>query len=204
MIFASLCGCYYYKAKYNNANHNIIALNDSIAYYTNRLGNEVATRLIYETDLKGLKQLNKDLYEEINALKLKKPETVIKYVTETTLPQNDTIFLVEDNRLDNDFEFSDEWRSLNGNVKLIDNNLNLSIYKETINSDFIVSLDKDNRIHITSSCPYIKVNNIEGFTLPKQKQKHFHVGPMIGIGLGSEFKVEPFIGVGLTYSIFSF
>ena len=43
--------------------HNIEALNDTIKYYQDKNGNLVATKLAFESDIKTLKLLNKDLYD---------------------------------------------------------------------------------------------------------------------------------------------
>ena len=47
------------------------------------------------------------------------------------------------------------------------------------------------------------VNDIEGYVLPKERKKWFHVGPCIGIGIGTDGKVRPYAGVSCILSLMS-
>ena len=61
----SISRCSDINIQYKN---NIAALQDTIHYYKDVNGNLVATKLAFESDLKTLKLLNKDLYDEIKDL----------------------------------------------------------------------------------------------------------------------------------------
>ena len=88
-------------------------------------------------------------------------------------------------------------------VTLKDSILGLSINKDIVRMDYTIGI-KDGRVYISSSNPYVKFNEIQGITIPKTKQKHWHIGPTIGTGIGTDGVIRPNIGLSLTYSIISF
>lgn len=181
--------------------HNIIALTDSVKYYKDKFGQEVATKTILIGDLKTLQLANDSLVEKVKAMMGKeKPQQVIYITNEIVNEKHDTCW--RNPSLVNPFDFSNKWRVLSGNVILKDSVLGLSIDKDIVNADFTIAL-KDGKAWVSSSNPYVHVNDIQGFTLPKPKNKHWHIGPYVGVGLGEDLKIHPTVGAGVTYSILS-
>jgi len=67
-------------------------------------------------------------------------------------------------------------------------------------------------IFVRSDYPGFTLTKLDGAIIdPKKnpvfkefiKKKRFHIGPMVGVGIGSGFQFTGFFGVGVTYSIFS-
>ena len=191
--------------------HNIEALNDTIKYYQDKHGNLVATKLAFESDINTLKTLNKDLYDQIDSLKLSKNSVAqIIYVGgEISIPEKDTAYIITYDTIskgfNKDFNFNDKYRILEGNVNYQNDSLGVKITKDIINFDYTVAMDKDSRIYVKSSNPYVKYNEISGFTLPKQKNKRWNIGPAVNIGydpINKNFGLNA--GVSLTYGLIQF
>lgn len=68
--------------------------------------------------------------------------------------------------------------------------MNLLIYK------------KNKKIFVESSNPNVKITGIEGYSL-LNKQKRFSIGLQMGIGVTPE-SVSPYLGLGLSYNLYSF
>jgi hypothetical protein len=188
--------------------HNIEALKDTIKYYQDKNGNLVATKLAFESDIKTLKTLNEDLYNQIDSMKLN-PKVVnqIVYVGgEIENPEKDTTYVVNPDTIDNgftkDFDFSNNYRVLTGNVDYHNDSLGVHITKDVTYFDYTVVMDKDSRIYVKSTNPYVKYNEITGFTVPKQKKKRWNVGPSIYGGYDPiNGKPSAGIAISLTYGI---
>ena len=181
--------------------HNIEALTDSVHHYKDAYGQEYAAKAIMFGDINTLRLANDSLARRIETL-VKKPEHVVYINNEIVREKRDTCWKVSANDTVKHFDFSDKWRILQGDVTLHDNDLGLSINKDIVYADFAIAV-KDGRAYVSSSNPYVHVNDIQGYVLPKQKKKWFHVGPSIGIGIGTDGKVRPFAGVSGTLSVVS-
>ena len=188
--------------------HNIEALKDTIKYYQDKNGNLVATKLAFESDIKTLKLLNEDLYNQIDSMKLN-PKTVnqIIYVGgEIENPKKDTAYVVQHDTITKgftkDFNFNDNYRTLEGNVDYRNDSLGVHITKDVINFDYTVVMDKDSRVYVKSTNPYVKYNEITGFTVPKQKKKRWNIGPSVYGGY-DPINGNPSAGIAisLTYGI---
>ena len=191
--------------------HNIEALKDTIKYYQDKNGNLVATKLAFESDIKTLKLLNEDLYNQIDSMKLN-PSVVTQIIQvggEIENPEKDTAYIVQHDTISKgfskDFDFNDKYRVLEGNVDYHNDSLGIHINKDIIYFDYTVAMDKDARIYVKSTNPYVKYNEITGFTVPKQKRKRWNIGPAVYGGY------DPFnknfsggIGLSLTYGIIQF
>jgi len=191
--------------------HNIEALTDTIKYYQDKHGNLVATKLAFESDINTLKTLNKDLYDQIDSLKLNKGNVAqIIYVGgEIENPEKDTAYVVMHDTISKgfykDFNFNDKYRTLEGNVNYQNDSLGVKITKDVINFDYTVAMDKDSRIYVKSTNPYVKYNEISGFTIPKQRNKRWNIGPAINVGydpINKNWGVTA--GVSITYGIIQF
>ena len=204
-LSASISRCSSVSREYK---HNINALNDTIKYYQDKNGNLVATKLAFESDINMLQKLNKDLYDQIDSLKLKKNNVAqIIYVGgEIENPKKDTAYVVEHDTIykgfSKDFNFNDQYRKLEGNVNYQNDSLGISIDKDVTYFDYTVAMDKDARIYIKSSNPYVKYNEITGFTIPKQRQKRWSLGPSVNFGYDPiQNKPSASVGISLNYGI---
>ena len=163
----------------NEYKHNIEALNDTIKYYQDKNGNLVATKLAFESDINTLKILNKSLYNQIDSLKIKKNNvSQIVYVSGTIQnPKQDTTYIVMHDTISNgftkDFNFNNQYRELEGNVSYNNDSLGINILKDLTYFDYAVVMSKDNKIYIKSTNPYVRYNEISGFTLTKEKTKYW-------------------------------
>lgn len=201
------------KSRYQN---NIKALTDSIKYYKSKSGDMVAEKQAFVLEkIKELRQLNEDLYNEIQDMKnLVKPNDVTsatQFSGEIVNVLHDTTYVVQydtiKNGFNHNFAFNDEWRDLEGNVNYADESLSMAITKDVTRFDYTVVTDKDNKVYIKSKNPYVKFDEFTGFTIPskvQKKSKHFGVGPEIGVGVTTEGKVVPYAGIGVHWSLWKF
>lgn len=203
-LSTSISRCSDLKMEYKN---NIAALHDTIRYYVDANGNLVATKLAFESDIKTLKLLNEELYDEIKNLKAKGNITSGTYFTGVIdYGKNDTTYVVEHDTISkgflHDFAFNNEYRTLEGNVKYQNDTVGVKILKDEINFDYTVAMDDKNNIYITSSNPYVKYNQITGFQLPKEKTKHWSLDAFGNINY-SPIDNNRFYNLGLlaSYSI---
>ena len=168
--------------------HNIEALKDTIKYYQDKNGNLVATKLAFESDINTLKLLNEDLYNQIDSLKLNKNQvSQIVYVDGQIINHpKDTAYVITHDTISkgfrHDFNFNNNYRILEGNVNYMNDSLGLNITKDIVKFDYTLAIDKDSRIYVKSTNPYVTYNEISGFTLPKEKKKRWYTGPAVGYG----------------------
>ena len=183
--------------------HNIEVLTDSVKHYRTISGDIATEKAILIGDIDLLKHTNDSLYRKVKELGIKKPNQVVYITNEIIREKRDTAWKVRTPEMSKTFDFSDKWRDLAGNVTLKDSILGLSINKDIVRMDYTMGI-KDGRVYISSSNPYVKFNEIQGITIPKTKQKNWHIGPTIGAGIGTDGVIRPNIGLSLTYSIISF
>lgn len=182
------------------ADHNIHALSDTIRQYKTKAGDVAAEKLLLTGDIKTLKAANDSLYQRVKELGVKKPQQVVYIKNDVVRESHDTVWANPSAR--QDFDFSDKWRELAGTVTYSDSALGLTIDKDIVHLDYTIAV-KDGKVNISSANPYVKFNDIQGFSIPKQKQKHWHIGPAVGAGITSDLKLKPYAGVCITYSLLS-
>jgi len=204
-LSVSVNRCSNVSREYRN---NIEALTDTIKYYQDKHGNLVATKLAFESDINTLKLLNRNLYDQIDSLKLKKDKvTQIIYVGgQIENPQKDTAYVISHDTISRgfskDFNFNNKYRVLEGNVNYKNDSLGVFINKDIINFDYTVAMDKDNRIYIKSTNPYVKYSEISGFTLPKEKEKHWSLNAFTNFAYEPRFNDRFWdLGLSLDYTI---
>lgn len=204
-ITLSINKCTYYK---NVNDKNIIALTDSVNYYKGKYGNEVAKKTMIETDCKNLQIINDSLYRMIQSMQVKKPDIVIGGSTSIDNGKHDTVWVptaieITSKNIYRNFDFSNEYRELTGNVSYTNDTLGLYIEKDRIQFKYALAV-KDNAVYMTSDNPYVKFNSITGLKIPKQKkEKKFGIGPSIFGGYSNKGFVYG-IGIGLQYNLISF
>lgn len=194
--------------------NNIEALKDTIKYFKDKNGNLVATKLAFESDIKTLKLLNEDLYKEVENLKLKNSISNIVYVDGTIENEvHDTTFIVQHDTISNGFyrtfNFDNPpYRYLSGDITYKNDSLGLKIDKDVVAFDYTIAMDKDNHIYVKSNNPYVKYNEISGYTVPKPKRKRWSLGPSVNVGYGYNITgkqgagLNVSVGVSLNYGIF--
>ena len=191
--------------------NNIKALTDSINYYKAKDGNLVAMKTAFTAQAEELKLLNKDLYDKIKALDVK-PKTITNTVYlkgETEFLPQDTVYVIHHDTISRgiykEFNFNNDWRVLEGNVKYKNDTMGVNITKDIVKFDYTVAMDKNNKIYIKSTNPYVKYNEITGFQVPKPKTKRWGIGPQIGVGYDPVHnKVSPTIGIGMQWNMIQF
>ena len=179
---------------------NTKALTDTIEYYQTKSGKLAAEKAILQGDIKDLKELNEDLYKKVKDLEVKKPEQVVYIETQVINEVHDTTYLVPEivDYLKQDFDFSNQWRTLTGYIEYNKPNLSLTFDKDIVLVDYVLAI-KDNNVYLTSSNPYVRYNEIQGITIPPKKKPMFSisVGPSVGVGYGL-FNKKPDIFAGFT------
>lgn len=208
LLCMSMRQCISNKHTYNN---NIIALTDTIKYYKGKNEELVASKTMIETSFNNIKYINDSLYNVLKSIGVKNPDNVVYIETVIRDEKHDTVWFDNINSINKyikkDFDFSNKYRTLKGYVYFNKpDTLGLTIEQNDVTADFTVA-QKDNNVYITSNNPYIKYNNIIGIknrSEHKIKTKRFGVGPYIGIGINKDAKIEPVVGIGLSWSIFRF
>lgn len=209
LLFISMCismrQCISNKHLYDN---NIIALTDTIKYYKGKNKELVASKTMLETSFNNIKYINDSLYNVLKSIGVKNPDNVVYIETIIRDEKHDTMWVdTTTSNIKKNFDFSNQYRRLKGYVFLNrPDTLGLSIEQNDVIADFTIA-QKDNKMYITSNNPYIKYNNIIGIknqSERKTKTKRFGIGPYIGIGINKDTKIEPTIGIGLTWSVFRF
>ena len=178
---------------------------DSISYFQARDKSQVATITAFNGKIKDLKLVNEELYNEINNLKLKAKnvQSIVKYETKVEY-KNDTTYVINEPTYSKQFDFSDKWRTLKGIIRCDSDTLDLHIDNRVF-ADYTVVFDKQNRLYLKSDNPYVQLNEISGWTIPKQRTRRFGIGPYTGIGYDPiNNKIILNIGISVHYSLIQF
>ena len=205
LLFAlsiSVKSCQENKQLYNN---NVTALIDSVSYYKAKNGELVASKSLLEGDMSLLEKTNSELANELNSMKIKNPEQVVKIVTEYIKTPSDTVWAIDSTNanITKQFNFTDDYRSLVGDVYLKNNMLGLNISKDEVYANYTLAI-KGNKAYITTNNPYIKISDIQGITIPTPKTKHFYLGPSINFGYDPIQNKPTFnVGISIGYGLFS-
>lgn len=184
---------------------NVTALIDSVSSYKAKNGELVASKSLLEGDMSLLEKTNSELAKELNSMKVKNPEQVVKIVTKYIKAPSDTVWVIDSTNanITKQFDFTDDYRSLTGDVYLKNNMLGLNISKDEVYANYTLAI-KDNKAYITTNNPYIKISDIQGITIPTSKIKHFYLGPSINFGYDPIQNKPTFnVGVSIGYGLFS-
>lgn len=191
-------------------NDNIEALSDSIHTYKTKNGTLVCERDILIGEIDVLKVTNAELYDDLKELKATHAETVVKLEAVINNETHDTVYVLEEQthlNITKSFDFSNEYRTLNGNIKLNNDTLSLAVDSDKVYVDFTVAVE-DNNVKIKSDNPYIEYKDVYGITIPEYKDTwSLNVGPSLNIGYDPIHKTfSPTIGISVTfgYNICSF
>lgn len=110
------------------------------------------------------------------------------------------------------FNFNDSWRTIEGYTLLQSYekpiSFNTYLTKDIINLNLKTGLTQDFHIFITSDCPYININSIDGAIIDPSKfssterPKRWYFGPVAGYGYNiGPNKFGIFLGFGIGYGI---
>lgn len=186
---------------------NIIALTDSVTYWKTKSGKVITEKTLLETDFATLKQINDSLYAKLKEMKVSDPVVVIDGKGTITNTRHDTMWIVKIDSTSRytyrDFDFSDKWRTLSGNVWHEKDTIGLNIEKDIVKFDYTLAVE-NSKVIMSSTNPYVKFNSVTGLVVPssKQKQKKFGIGPIIYGGY--DFRNKGFgygIGIGVQYNV---
>ena len=188
-------------------------LNDTIAYYQNEIGQQVAEKRVIQGDNDALQILLSkqiDSTGQLKALvrKFRKVQSAGNIIQVTRI---DTVQIPYEVPVPVDFtrKFSkeSEFYSITGTSDkngltlseiLIPNTLSFAIGKKRtgfFNSEY--------RIEAVNSNPYIQTTGLDSYTLDVPA-KRLGFSLYAGYGLSSDFTFQPQIGIGLTYSLIRF
>jgi hypothetical protein len=175
--------------KESNAQHNAEVLNDTVQYYTNKLGQEVAEKKAFKGEKKKLLQIINQQENENTQLKealrkFPKVSTATQIITETKI---DTIKIPFKDSIPCNFyrafEKREKFYAISGDI----NNQSITFNNITIPNEQSVIIGKKNtgflknefRVEVTNSNPLIKVKEVNAydFTVPK---KRFGIGVIGG------------------------
>jgi hypothetical protein len=154
-----------------------------------------------------MRELYPDLYSEIEDMLLKRKAQDAIYMTGTIENEvHDTTYIVKHDTISSGFEhmfsFNNEFRTLEGNISYMNDSLNFRIDKDIVDFKYAIVQDNKGKIYVKSDNPYVKYNEITGFQVKPIKKKRFHIGPQVSIGYDGS--VHPYVGIGITYSLFGF
>lgn len=184
---------------------NIIALTDTIKVYKGKHGEAVHKKNILQGDLNTLKLANRELYDKVKSMKVKKVTEVVEVKSIIENEVHDTLWRVQRDTVYNTitkyFAFNNKYRILEGNVAVSDTTIGVAITSDKVYVDYTMAISQG-KVHLTSDNPYVKFNEIKGISLPKPKTKRWGIGPTVGYGFDiSKKSFSPFIGISLNYSI---
>jgi len=203
------------------------ALNDSVRYVKNSLGEEIALKNVLISDKNGLQDLNASLSTEVSKLKGKiltiqsasggsKNNGPIH--TTTTVKEYPTGLKEIEWRYDSSFD-ANNYRKIKGTTKFEIDTTNLSVIDKgtIIDSDEIhlnivtgiTELEGSYQIYLKSDYPNMKFDKIDGAILDKKRfiknqSPNAILGPTIGIGWAftpsQTIKPTVFLGIGVTFN----
>lgn len=214
------------------AEQNMEAMKKIVTIEKNKNGELQSSIVAYVGKAKDLEKYSSDLKNEVDALKHRKPEVIIKtqlvYVGDTSKVPNSLIDRGSGNYdLKWDYTSKDSNRTIKGVSSFnafVDFNKSDFSYKMRIKPG-ITSIDTDilkiglvvgvaknkktgfDEIFVTPKDTNIKISSLEGAILNRKKEKKFSVGPLVGYGISygsGRLALGPFVGIGIQYSLFKF
>lgn len=203
VLFLDQCGKTS-QLKSNNKNANEF-LNDTISYFQNKVGQEVAEK----TALKGYKnQLKILLSKQIDSTGQLK--TLVKEYKSIAAAGNvvqetriDTILIPYDSIIDFDFNRNwfknDKFYSLSGTSNQLGITIDSLKIPNTIS--FAIGEKKtgffktETKVNVVNSNPYVKTTGLDTYTYSQRKKR-------LGIGLSAGYGIKGvYIGIGINYNL---
>lgn len=208
------------------AQSNIDALNSQIETTQRKNGFLLGEKGALQAELGDLRELNSDLAEQVEDLE-NNPITITEVVVETRV---DTIvdiptageYLGEDRfRLTWEYENSGDWgsRLLRGTNEFnilggeeltgVQTDILADQFSLRLRTGFRETGDGRLRVYVETDYPNIDFTSIEGAIVDKDyflqnnqsDGRNWVIGPQVGVGIGSNSKITPTIGIGVTYNV---
>jgi len=127
-------------------------------------------------------------------------KTEIKYVYDTLFQDGDTILIPIEKYA---VHHNDRWIGVNFDSD--SSNTKVSIKVENEYSVSLVKNKKKYEAIVKNYNPYSSISEISAVSLQGlPRNKKFGIGLQIGYGINSSFKIQPYLGVGISYNVFKF
>lgn len=189
----------------------IDAKNAKIAYYVNKLGEEVASKVVAEASLETLKITHKEELESITKrfnIKLRNLAAAATIETVTT----DTVYVtkVVQDSVQNPvttYSYEDNWISF----ELRDSEIGDPVFTWTAYDKIDIAASwkrrglfksKELYVDVVSSNPHVRVTGLNSLRVTNKKTP-FGISFVAGYGIAGN-GLSPFIGVGASYTIIRF
>jgi len=206
-------GLYNANQKTNDAEHNLMVMQDSVKTLVLKNGEQLATINSYILDKEELSR-----YIDVQASEIKELEKKVgklQYIANIgaqivydSIEVHDTLWY-NNEQWGGSLVYRDDWLSLNGDIRINGNIGLLRTYDMTINSMIVncplqVGLTDEYKIWVKSKNPYVQITDLEGASLKKQqvqKKTYWSLGLQLGVGpqwgfIHQNFDVGFYFGVG--------
>ena len=220
IVFASLIACIALLAVYSvlrisalknkvkDLRHNVTALSDTLYEFRSTNGQLVQwnNALIVDKDrladeLEDEQMSKREIERELNAkiAALTKLKAQIRY---DTIRLTDTVQVLADSVVLAPIRYTDEWLTLQGSTKIKGGLSETTIGELSVNAPLTIGVSKDNQVFVTSANPYLRVEALNSYTLPKTKQRRVGLGLYCGFGvqygiLTKKIDIGPQMGIGM-------
>lgn len=188
-------------------------LNDSIRYYKNKYGQEIALKSVLQGDKNALQILLSKQIDSTQQLKglVSKYKKVLSSGNITTVTVIDTIEIPYEKPVE--FEFTRDFNAKTGfytiNGKSSNTGVKINQIEIPNTLSFVIGekktgfFKKELRIEAVNSNPYIKTTGLDSY-IYTQKQKRLGISVYAGYGLNANFVATPQVGIGVSYQIIRF
>ena len=188
------------------------ALADSLHYTKNKLGQETASRLAIQSDRDFFKRqanaINDPYIKRLAAEIQKATVSLTKVKTETTGSGGGWPEMWGDS-CDETYhgKFVSVWDSIDITAGRKGIKYSYEVYNEFKVEQFLKSRGlfkkKDLTVSVTNLNPNTRTLALQSFHV-NYPIKRIGVGPVVGVGINSSFMPEPFVGIGIQYSLIHF
>lgn len=226
LIAINVTQCNSIKLQKDRATQNITALTDSIHVLVNNANELTYEKAILILDKSQLQQANAELYSALEKEK-GKVHQLIQAAGNISNPVSDIANVItwSDSTVKMSFQDSTEHSLIKGfttfsldtskstftfndvNTTITDNMMRFKLTTGLVTKDGIT------KIFITPNSPRLIIDEITGAIISDEqikslvtpeKNKRFGIGPVVGIGLGTNLQFVPIVGIGLSYALIKF
>tara|TARA_R110002012_G_scaffold190633_1_gene358190 strand:- start:1273 stop:1959 length:687 start_codon:yes stop_codon:yes gene_type:complete len=188
-------------------------LNDTISYYTNKLGQEVAEKKAITGDKQALEILLSKQVDSTRQLKrlVKKYRSISAAGNITQETRIDTVEIPYEIKVP--YEFNRKWNKKTDDYSIAGTSDQNGVTIENLTVPNTLSFAIGNkkkgwfkseyRIEAVNSNPYVQTTGLDAYTLDVPN-KRLGLSLYVGYGASSNFKLEPSAGIALTYTLFKF
>lgn len=214
-LIISIRSCDSHKRSQKESVSLINALNDSLTLRHNKQGQEIAKSMVIESvspelllQLKSadhkiiaLQELIKKNMKDLSAATILSTETSVDTKTPTKVIGQaivrDTVYPIYQSDIN-----KGGWIVGSVVASKDSTTTNLSIINDY---DIIVKRDKGvPYAEVTNKNPYTATKTLKTFNVSVPKPKRFGISPVVGYGFTGSGKLQPFVGLGLSYDIIQF